>query len=587
MWAKRALLIAVSACLIAFPASAAAADFTWSGEGTSAASGWSNDANWAGGAPPSGSVGALSFPLLSGCDASVNACYASNNDLAGISADSLSVDGAAPYVIGGNGITITGGIDETTAATSSQGSPSLTLPITLAADQTWTIDAGNGGVGALTVGTVTGSSHALTIEFDPENAGTLNLSSDVEVGSVTVNGMGTAGVYSSLNATDGNTISVDNLATLSAPVTGVSAGPLAVGLGMIEVGRGATPDGTLAVTGAINLSSSSFLKLHIDRAGTTPATDFSQLTATGPVDLGNSRLLIYGPLSSACPQLDAGDVYTLISTPGSISGKFSGVPDGGTAMLQCIGGDPAPTVRINYTTHAVTATVLDSTSTGLAASSTHPTVGQSVTYRATVTRSHAGGGTPTGLVTFADGGTSIGGCSSQPLDSSGVATCTTSYAAAGTHTITASYAGSGNEAASTSSPLTVTVTAASPPPVITAARVSPKRISTAGRKVKGKCVKPTAKNEDHKPCKRSIKLTFSYSLSAPGKVELTVSGKRKGHKVWSGSIVTPGKAGANTFRWNGKLGSGRLGAGTYTVILTPIGSGGTGSPQKVTFRITR
>ena len=73
-------------------------------------------------------------------------------------------------------------------------------------------------------------------------------------------------------------------------------------------------------------------------------------------------------------------------------------------------------------------------------SSTNPsTVGQNVTFTATVSGTPA----PTGTVNFKDGGTSISGCASQALSSSS-ATCATASLTLGSHAITADYSGDGN-----------------------------------------------------------------------------------------------------------------------------------------------
>lgn len=81
------------------------------------------------------------------------------------------------------------------------------------------------------------------------------------------------------------------------------------------------------------------------------------------------------------------------------------------------------------------------------------TVGAPVTFTLTFT----GGATmPTGTVTFLDGSTTLGQSS---INSSGVATYTTSSLAAGAHSITASYAGDANYASSTSTSTTVTASA--------------------------------------------------------------------------------------------------------------------------------
>lgn len=92
--------------------------------------------------------------------------------------------------------------------------------------------------------------------------------------------------------------------------------------------------------------------------------------------------------------------------------------------------------------------VSKSDSTMVVTSSSDPAVfGQTVTFAATVSAVAPGTGTPTGTVTFSDGGGPIG---SGTL-SGGVATFTTSALAVGSHTVTTSYGGDGNFNASSAS----------------------------------------------------------------------------------------------------------------------------------------
>jgi Bacterial Ig-like domain (group 3) len=114
------------------------------------------------------------------------------------------------------------------------------------------------------------------------------------------------------------------------------------------------------------------------------------------------------------------------------------------------------------------------TTTTLQASATSSTVGETVTYTATVTPKTPGAPEPTGHVKFLDGETPIESCSAQPLTpgkSSSTATCQLSYAEAGSHSTTAKYGGDANFIGSTSSPSqTVTVRApekGSPGPNVT------------------------------------------------------------------------------------------------------------------------
>jgi hypothetical protein len=142
-------------------------------------------------------------------------------------------------------------------------------------------------------------------------------------------------------------------------------------------------------------------------------------------------------------------------------------------------------------------------------------------------------------------------------------------------------------------------------PVLSGLGVSPKKFSLAGRKVKGKCVKPTKQNNGNKHCKRPIKLKISYSLNTAAGVTFTLKRKVPGRKVRGkcvkqtqknknkkkctlvkkvkGSITRSSTAGANTFTFNGKIGGHKLGPGTYQLIAIPAG----GKPQQVTFKITK
>jgi hypothetical protein len=98
-----------------------------------------------------------------------------------------------------------------------------------------------------------------------------------------------------------------------------------------------------------------------------------------------------------------------------------------------------------------------STSTAVTSSVNPSVAGQTVTYTATVTPG-SGTVTPTGSVTFKDDVSTVD-CTAgtQTLNSSGVATCQTSYPDTGSHLITAAYGGVPGFSGSTSATLTQTV----------------------------------------------------------------------------------------------------------------------------------
>jgi streptogramin lyase len=140
-------------------------------------------------------------------------------------------------------------------------------------------------------------------------------------------------------------------------------------------------------------------------------------------------------------------------------------------------------------------------------------------------------------------------------------------------------------------------------PVLSGLRVSPKKSSIAGRRVKGRCVKRTAKNRAHKRCRRAIKLRIGFTLNTVATVTLTFTKQKSGRRVKKGCVKRTGKnrkhtrctrnvrlpgqitlsakAGTNTFTFAGKTGGRRLGPGRYRLTVTPAG----GTPQTAQFRV--
>src|SRR5688500_14567912 len=90
--ARAVLLCTVIVTLVCVPA-ASAADFTWAaGSGN-----WSAGSSWAGGVPPSGTVGTLSFPAAA---CSTEACPSTFQDVAGLTAATMLVRGPKPWGFG-------------------------------------------------------------------------------------------------------------------------------------------------------------------------------------------------------------------------------------------------------------------------------------------------------------------------------------------------------------------------------------------------------------------------------------------------------------------------------------------------------
>ena len=358
--------------LVCAPSASALTDYAWSG-GTLPAT-WSQDGNWTTSAP-SGTVGTLTFGQLNpSCLTDptyigTHACYDSVNDVTGISASAISLDDGYPYSISAepstNGLTLgSGGLTATTAVTNpNNGTPQVITPITLAAAQTWTIDGGpaaadgNPPASLSWFGSISGAtSDALTIDMKRSASLSMFGSSspaDSELGPISFVNQDSSQVSLELNR-----YSINDTDTQSVEFSGVnvdtlnndSLGPLTMTGGDLTL----FDAGVLAVEGDVTLDSTDGLSNSITTSASSPVagTDYSQLSATGNVNLGGASLSVADDAGTC--SLSVGTVYNLVSA-GSITGTFSNAPDG-TIMHPC--GVFPPTLRINYTSTAVTATVL-------------------------------------------------------------------------------------------------------------------------------------------------------------------------------------------------------------------------------------
>ena len=383
-WARFAAAALVGAC-VAPRAASALANYTWSGQARNNPF-WSAPANWSGHTVPGGSVGNLVFPRLGGgcspSSSSAKTCYLAGNDVSGLSAQAISINDAEGYSLSGDPVTLgPGGITATPQVTHCPCGPTtLGFPIDLSARQTWSLSAGATGAAFVSFGTVTGPSHALHIVM--KKGMELNLQS-MQVGALNItsppvahefvfdNGvlLGKPGRAGSLNGTDAKPVSLSNVALASSD-SGV--GPLTASHHAVLWDAGFQPAGSLTVHGKVSLDSTSEVLVYVTHAGSRPGQDYWQLKASGNVALGGSHLVLsvsnsrgFGP-DQPCPRLHAGDVETLVSTTGSVRGKFEGVSRQGTSTgtisngakvaITCR-GKTQPKVRIHYHVHGVTATV--------------------------------------------------------------------------------------------------------------------------------------------------------------------------------------------------------------------------------------
>jgi len=194
-------------------------------------------------------------------------------------------------------------------------------------------------------------------------------------------------------------------------------------------------------TSPSNVDDAVLLTAAVSGGGGTPtgtvtfAIDNGGGSTTSISDCGNPVTLVAGTASCTTQQLPAGSLNLIANYAG----------DATYAIAASV--DVSQTVNSDSTTTAV----------GTIGAGT---VGQSVSITATVSPSQFPLATPadglaiTGNVAFSQGGSSISGCSAQPVSfvsSNGTATanCTTSSFAAGNYTVKATYVGDANFATST------------------------------------------------------------------------------------------------------------------------------------------
>jgi len=237
-------------------------------------------------------------------------------------------------------------------------------------------------------------------------------------------------------------------------VTSSEAGPGGPASGTLQVNAIAAPTIAKAFgAAAIAVGGTTSLSFTI----TNPNTSTS-LTGVGFTDALPAGLVVATPngLTGSCGG------GTIAATAGGSSANLSGATLAANASCTFSINVTGPTAgtKVNTTSavtsneggsgNTATATLTvdaPATSTTLASSVNPSSVGQAVTFTATVT---GASGAPTGTVTFFDGGTAIG----TATLAAGAASFTTSSLTLGAHNITASYGGSAGSAASTSSVLT-------------------------------------------------------------------------------------------------------------------------------------
>ncbi len=257
-------------------------------------------------------------------------------------------------------------------------------------------------------------------------------------GGVAIAGCGTAGAVTLSGGVATCTVTYATVGshTITAPYSGDSNYSSAAGNSLTEtVGPGTATDTVTSSANPSNPNHAVTYTATVTGGGTTP---------TGTVTFKDGGVAI-----ATC-----GTSGTVTLSSGVATCTVTYTTAGSHSITAAYSGDS------NYTAAAgntVSQSVVLLTPTDTVTSAQNPTtIGHALTYTATVT---GAGSTPTGTVTFKDGGVAIAGCGTAGAVtlSAGVATCSVTYASAGSHTITAAYSGDSNYIAAAGNTLTETV----------------------------------------------------------------------------------------------------------------------------------
>ena len=329
--------------------------------------------------------------------------------------------------------------------------------------------ATSGAIATLTVGT-----HTVVATYGGDTSFSGSQGSLVQ----TVNKDATTTVVSSAvnPSVYGQTVTMTAAVSANSPGSGVPSGGVTFKEGTLTLGTGTLSNGsatfatsllsvgTHSITasydgdGSYLASSSSALSQVVNKDSSTttltsssnpsvfgqPVTFTATITANAPGNgnPGGSVTFADGTTTLATVSLSGGSASYTTSTLSVNAGHTIGASYGGDGNF------------LSSSTTISQAVNMASTMTSLSASTASSVFGQSVTFSATVSAVAPGAGTPSGTVSFQDGGAPIG---SGTVDSAGHASFSTTALSVGSHTITAVYSGDGNFTGSTSSAVTNTV----------------------------------------------------------------------------------------------------------------------------------
>lgn len=343
--------------------------------------------------------------------------------------------------------TVSGGSSPTGTVQFKDGATNLGAPVALAS-----------GEATFSTSALTSGSHTIAAVYSGD---TNNLTSSAIVGQQVDQVTTSTALVSSLNPSSfGQSVTFTATVTGSSPTGTVQfkdgstnlGAAVALSSGQATYSTSVLTPGSHSITAVYSgdagnqASTSSALSQQVNQA--TSSTSLN--SSLNPSTLGQS-VTITATVTGSSPTgtVQFKDGGTNLGAPVTLAGgtatlSTSALALGGHSITAVYSGD---TNNLTSTSAPLTQQVnLVTSSTALVSSLNPSTIGQSVTFTATVT-----GSSPTGTVQFKDGATNLG---SPVALAGGTATLATSALSSGSHTITAVYGGDSNNATSTSAPLT-------------------------------------------------------------------------------------------------------------------------------------
>ena len=230
------------------------------------------------------------------------------------------------------------------------------------------------------------------------------------------------------------------------------------------------------ITSALPIGPRAISARYAGTAGFAPSTSPTLTVTIAKASTATAVTASANPAASRQPVTLTAAVVVLAPGSGRPTGSvtfFDGPTALGTGVLNALGRATPTTSTLAVGSHGITAsyggsasfngslspvlpqTIVRATSATLLTAAPNPAVtGRPVLLTATVSVVAPGAGTPTGMVTFIDGGVAL---ATVPLNAARQATLTTSALSVGAHPLSVSYGGDGNVAPSMSSVVTETI----------------------------------------------------------------------------------------------------------------------------------